>query len=104
MSNRHRQTLAAFGVAIALAMSPLAAQASRALGKITGVVTAPTTSDRIVVDGRAYHILPGSPAVAERNNVRVGQTVDLTLAPAGKNPAVAGSVMGIAVHPATGVN
>jgi len=83
-----------------LAVAPGVAHASRALGSVTGVVTAAPTPDRIVVDGRSYRIVPGSAAATERNAVHVGQTVDLVFAPQAPNSAGGASVIGVSVHKA----
>ena len=90
--------LAVASLDAALALAPGAAQASRALGTITGVVTAAPTVDRIVVDGRAYRIAPGSAAATERNGVRAGQTVDIVLAPQSSGATGGPVVIGITVH------
>ena len=90
--------LAVAGLLASLALAPGAAHASRALGTITGVGTATPTVDRIVVDGRAYRIAPGSAAATERNAVRAGQTVDIVLAPQSSGSTGGPSVIGITLH------
>ena len=86
------------GLLAALAVVPGAAHASRALGTVTGMVTAAPTVDRLVVDGRVYRIAPGSAAATERNAVRAGQTVDIVLAPQSSGATGGPLVIGIHLH------
>ncbi len=99
MNKQFSHALAIIVLLLATALAPHAAHASRALGTVTGVVTAPPTSERIVVDGRTYRIVPGSAAATERNAVHVGQTVDLVLAPQLPNAAGGPAVIGVNAHP-----
>jgi len=99
MNKRSIAILASLAAALLATLGPLQAHGAVMLNRITGVVTAPTTSDRIVVDGRNYHIVAGSAAANERNNVRVGQTVDLVFSPkGGAGAATSTNVIGITIH------
>ena len=100
MNTRSKAIFAALGATLIVCLAPVGAGAAVPLNTVTGVVTAPTTSDRIYVDGRPYHIVSGSAASVTRNSVRVGQTVDVVFAPRGKSAAANTDVIAISVHPA----
>lgn len=96
--NRRNSLIAGLVIGAAAWLAPLAAQAALALSTITGVVTAVPTLDRIIVDGRAYHIVAGSAAASQRNGVHVGETVDLIFGPQAVTAGGAPGVTAITLH------
>ena len=77
-----RKRLAAIlmlGLAAGALLAP-AAEASRMVDTtVTGRVTDVRGGDTIVLDGRSYRVLPGSPAARMLSQVHAGQVVELVL-------------------------